>query len=289
MAKPFKNIATAIAFSPKMEANICESVRIRNMLGEKLFLIHIGEEDPQQGKAQMEKVLGEMNCGPDEYEIIWEHGDTVEAIVRVTRDYHIDLLISGAIPKEGLLRYYMGSVARKLVRKVNCSILLMTNAKKLRERCRKIVVNGLDHPKTPHTIKVAMQVGENLGAEKIVVLQEIKPTKTLKKADDDKALEKAASLREQYIEEDEKRVEKIIAKHRQETEIAVENKAIVGPRGYTIGHYTQQNRAGLLVLNSPDTKLGFLDRVFTHDLEYILSELPSPVLIVHSSKNQSNK
>ncbi|MBT4345236.1 MAG: universal stress protein, partial [Flavobacteriales bacterium] len=38
-------------------------------------------------------------------------------------------------------------------------------------------------------------------------------------------------------------------------------------------------RADLLVMNAP-SKTSILDRIFPHDIEYILTELPTDVLIV---------
>jgi len=54
---------------------------------------------------------------------------------------------------------------------------------------------------------------------------------------------------------------------------------IFGTRGYSIGHYARVVRADLLVMNAP-RKLTLWDRLFPHDLEYILSDLPTDVLIV---------
>jgi hypothetical protein len=61
--------------------------------------------------------------------------------------------------------------------------------------------------------------------------------------------------------------------------ITVKIQSIFGRRGYSIGHYAKVKRADLLVMNAP-SKLGLLDRIFPHDIEYILSELPTDVLIV---------
>ena len=61
--------------------------------------------------------------------------------------------------------------------------------------------------------------------------------------------------------------------------LSVKMQSIFGKRGYSIGHYAKVKRADLLIMNAP-TKLGLLDRIFPHDLEYILSELPTDVLIV---------
>ena len=287
MTKPFKNIAVAIAFSPQMEANIYESVRLTHMLGEKLFLIHVEEKGTTKGSQanepaaqKMKEVLTEAEPDEEKYKIIWEKGEPVEAILRVCKRQDVDLLLAGAIPKEGLFRYYMGSVARKLVRKSQCSILLITNASRMRQRCSQIVVNGIDHPKTEKTIATAMQVGEHLGADRITVVQELQPDASLNKADDDKSLRNLDERRKLLKAKDDVRIEQIIEQNRGFTSLPVNHRLLIGRRGYTIGHYTQQENAGLLVVNSPDSKLKFMDRLFAHDLEYILSDLPSPILIV---------
>ncbi|MGB0892090.1 MAG: universal stress protein, partial [Flavobacteriaceae bacterium] len=63
------------------------------------------------------------------------------------------------------------------------------------------------------------------------------------------------------------------------SDIKVKTQSIFGRRGYSIGHYAKVKRADLLIMNAP-TKTSVLDRIFPHDLEYILSELPTDVLIV---------
>ena len=55
-----------------------------------------------------------------------------------------------------------------------------------------------------------------------------------------------------------------------------------GKPGYVISNFAREQKADLLMLNSPDTKLNFLDRVFPHDIEYALANLPCDLLIVHS-------
>jgi hypothetical protein len=53
-----------------------------------------------------------------------------------------------------------------------------------------------------------------------------------------------------------------------------------------ITQFAREHEADLLVLNSPDTKLNLLDRVFPHDIEFALADLPCDLLIVHSKKEQ---
>ena len=121
-------------------------------------------------------------------------------------------------------------------------------------------------------------------SSEIVIVEEVVPARVGKRVEDDKSLEEVNQAKKSIQEKENQRINTILQGIDIPSDIKVSEKCIFGKRGYTIGHFTQQFNADLLVMNSPDTKLGFLDRVFTHDLEYILSELPSDLLIVHSSE-----
>ena len=62
-------------------------------------------------------------------------------------------------------------------------------------------------------------------------------------------------------------------------------QSIFGRRGYSIGHYARVVRADLLVMNAQEEST-FLQRFFPKDLEHILAELPTDVLIVQSHKDE---
>ena len=59
----------------------------------------------------------------------------------------------------------------------------------------------------------------------------------------------------------------------------IQSQPVFGTQGYSIGHYAQIVRADLLVMNAP-AKMTFWDRLFPHDIEHILTELPTDVLII---------
>jgi nucleotide-binding universal stress UspA family protein len=277
-------MAIGIGLSPSIEANITEAARLCALLGEKLFLIHVEALNSQSRSAVEDivaklantKVLANIN-----YEICFEQGDISESIIKVCEAQKVDLLLAGALPREGLLRYYMGSVARQLVRKSSFSILLLTNPRQFPKAYSKIVVTGNKHPKTPDTIEKTIQVAEALGARKLSIVDEVIPDKNTKRAADNKELERCNRWRDIIEQREAHRLNLTLAQLEQPN-LEIKTKVVFGKPGYSIGHFTQSSRAELLVLNSPDTKLGFMDRVFTHDLEYILSELPSDLLIIHS-------
>ena len=114
-----------------------------------------------------------------------------------------------------------------------------------------------------------------------LVVEEIDQEEVSVKVDDDKSLRKSTIIKERLRLREEARVKKVLDSIPSDytKEITIKSQPIFGKRGYSIGHYAQVARADLLVMNAP-SKMTFWDRVFPHDIEYILTELPTDVLIV---------
>ena len=277
---PFKTVATAIAFSPYAEANLHESVRIANMLDAKLVLVHVGRETPQK-MERLELLVSQTDIDRDKVTIDFREGDPVRSILDSCKENNVDLLIAGAMKKENLLKFYTGSIARKLCRKAECSILLLTDRSVIRNKCKEIVVSGDNHDKTEGTVRTANYFGKVLGAEHITIIDEIDPKTTGNQADDDAQLAETALKRKEFQKKEDARLAALEAQLKLDGALAVNHKCIFGKAGYTIGHYSTANNVDLLVMNSPDSKLGIMDRVFTHDLEYVLSDLPCCLMIVN--------
>ena len=278
--KGFKTIGIGVTFSPNLEANINEAARLALFLGSKLVLIHVGESSEDK-LSVFSALLGPFKGQGLAFEVTFKSGDPVEVILSTTEEKKIDLLIIGALKKEKLIKYYVGSIARKITRKATCSILLLINPSKNRIRCNHIVVNGLKDPKTEETVSTAFLVGNKLGASKITVVEEVSDDEVSVKVDDDKSLRKSTIVKERLRLREEARVKAIIKAIPNELtkSVKIKSQPIFGKRGYSIGHYAQVARADLLVMNAP-RKMNFWDRLFPHDIEHILTELPTDVLIV---------
>ncbi|APY10948.1 universal stress protein UspA [Seonamhaeicola sp. S2-3] len=278
--QPFKSIAIGAAFSPNLKANIYEAARLSLFFGAKLFLIHVGEKSEDKIKT-LKVFLNPFKKDNLEYEVVFKPGNPVEAILTVNEEKNIDLLILGAVQRERFLKYYVGSIARKITRKAKCSVLLLIKPSVERVRCQHIVVNGLKDPKTEQTIKAAFYVAKKLQAEKITIVEEIKQEQVSVKVDDDKSLRKATIIKERIKMRENSRINEIIEDipKKYTKDIAIKSQPIFGKQGYSIGHYAQISRADLLVMNAP-SKMTFWDRLFPHDIEHILTELPTDVLIL---------
>lgn len=270
-------ILVGVAFSPNLKPNIFEAVRLANMFDAELVGVHVGTKSDQK-KAALKALLLEADPLKKPFKAIWNEGNPVNIIIETCTSEQIDLLILGAIQKENLLKYYVGSIARKITRKAPCSVLLLIKPSVVRVACNHIVVNGLKDDRTEETIKTAFVFSELLHCNKITIVEEVSQGELHVKVSDDKTLRKSSIARERLSTRENQRVKHILEDIKSKN-ITVNTQPIFGKRGYSIGHYAKVKRADLLVMNAPN-KLGFFDRIFPHDIEYILSELPTDVLIV---------
>lgn len=278
--KPFKSIGIGVAYSPNLKANLFEAARLSVFFKSKLFLIHVGDYSDE--KVNMLKIiLKSFEKDKLDYEVVFKVGNPVDVILSTVEKEKIDLLILGAVQRERFLKYYVGSIARKITRQANCSILLLIKPSVERVPCEHIVVNGLKDPKTEQTITTAFYVANKLNSQKITIVEEIKQEEIAVNVEDDKSLRRANIVKERIKLRENSRIKEIISHIPEDytKNITIKLQPIFGKKGYSIGHYAQVSRADLLVMNAP-TKMTFWDRLFPHDIEHILTELPTDVLIL---------
>ncbi|MES2140425.1 MAG: universal stress protein [Bacteroidota bacterium] len=277
---PFETIAVAVSFSPRCMHVLAEAKLLSEVFNASLILIHIGEKTSEK-EQHFDELMNQVGMDDSHYRVIWMEGDTVETILKLCKLNMVDLLVLGALEKENVLKFYLGSIARNISRKAKCSVLLLTNPSEQLRKYKKIVVNGVENPKTVHTISTAFYVAKHLKVKDVTIVNEMNvPGLAMAIADDSTAPE-AKEIKKNLNEEMEESIHSIMEKC-DTSGVNVINKSIKGKPGYAISKYAKDRKADLLVINSPDTHLNFLDRIFTHDIEYILAHLPCNLLIVHS-------
>ncbi|MEW6468349.1 MAG: universal stress protein [Bacteroidota bacterium] len=277
---PFETIAVAIAFSPRLEAVLAEARRLAFVLDASLILIHVGAKTANK-EEKLQKMMDKLGISPESVRVIWTQGTPADSILKICKLNIVDLLIIGALQKENLLTFYIGSLARSISRKAKCSVLLLTTPHVNASKPRKIIVNGVENPKTIHTINTALYFAESYDIREITVVKEVHtPALAMTIADESTAPE-AKELKKSLSAEEEEKLHSVIEQCKTD-KVKITEKTIKGKPGYAISKYARDKKADLLVINSPDTNLTLLDRIFTHDIEYILADLPCNVLIVHS-------
>lgn len=282
----FERVGLAIALSPRAEALLSEAVRIVKLMNASLTLIHVGELSSTQHE-QLRKLISKTGADSVNTTVIAKEGAPVDVILEICQVQKVDLLIAGALLKENLARYFRGSIARKLSREAQCSILLITNPKTKSEPCRKVLVNGISHPKTPDTVKTAVKFAGWLKANELIIADEV-PTHAIRvRVNDDKGLIHAERKRRAVVRDENKRLSSALNEVVIPVGLQISKQVLYGKPGYSIGHFAADKGVDLLIMNSPDTRLGILDRLFTHDIEYVLSDLPCDLLIVHSTRSMT--
>ncbi len=277
---PFETIAVAVAFSSRFEFLLIEAKRLSDVIGAHLLLLHIGEKSREK-----EQMLDEMmaKCGIDSNKsrVIWMEGEPVDTLLKLCKLNIVDLLILGALEKENLFKFYIGSIARNISRKAKCSVLLLTSPSAKPQKFRKFVVNGVDNPKTIHTINTSLYLAKLLKVKDVTVVNEVEVPGLAMTIAEDSTAPQTKEIKKNFEEESAETLNSIIEKC-DKGNINLTNKILKGKPGYAISKFAKDKNADLLIINSPDTNLNLFDRIFAHGIEYILADLPCNVLIVHS-------
>jgi nucleotide-binding universal stress UspA family protein len=277
---PFETIAVAISFSPSCLPILLEAKRLADACDAALLLLHIGEKSSEKDQ-QLDELMSKAGINPNQSRVIWMEGEPVDTILRLCKLNIVDLLVLGALEKENLLKFYIGSIARNISRKAKCSVLLLTNPTAQVQKFKKIIVNGVENPKTIHTINTALYLAKKIKVKDVTIVNEIHtPGLAMAMADDSTAPE-AKEIKKNITEDFTETLHSLIGQC-DAGDIKITDKIVKGKPGYAISKYASDRKADLLVINSPDTQLNLFDRIFTHDIEFILADLPCNVLIVHS-------
>ncbi|MCG9880436.1 MAG: universal stress protein, partial [Bacteroidia bacterium] len=276
---PFSKIALAVAFSPRCESLLAETKMLQEKFACELLFIHVGSKTLQE-EQYLKHLLHRFELDQPKNKTIWREGDPVDTILEICQEEQIDLLVAGALEKESIINYVFGGVSRQLSRKIKCSMLLLTEPNIHPKGFNYLVVEGTDHPKTENTIATAVQIAKLYKSKHVDIIQENDLTKiALIRSEELKEHEAGERMKEILSEEDEKLEE--ILRCSNCGNLAIHTERIEGKPGYVISKYAREKEADLLVINSPDKPLNLLDRVFPHDMEYALANLPCNLLIVH--------
>ena len=275
---PFETIGVAIAFSPRLEMLLAEAKRLSELFSAKLILIHVGKKSASL-EADLQVIITKLGFIEGTYTPIWKEGHPVDTILHVCKDNAVDLLIAGAVERESMLRFYIGSVSREICRKAKCSVLMLTEPSIAGTIFKNIVVNGVEHPKTRHALGTVLYFAQKEKADRVTLVREIHmPAMAMSSAESGTEADK---LKQELIEEETAGLHDLLQQVDSGTmKIGVES--VFGKTGHAIASYAKQQGADLLVINSTDHHLTILDRLFTHDIEFILADLPCNLLIVHS-------
>lgn len=274
----YQKIALAIAFSPRMEALIAETKKLVDVFQSDLILIHVGAKTPEL-EQKLATVL-EARGLPTSTKVLWKIGKPAKSILGTCEEEKADMLVMGALKKEGLLTYYIGSVARKVIRKSSCSVLTLIDPKIETTEFKKIVINGTQLAYTPFVLSQGLAFSKIVNASIVNILNEIKMFGLQMSAASEDSEKKASLVKRQLVKDEMQYVEDILEQIETE-DLKINIKVTGGKWAIELAKFSERIEADLLIVGD-ENRLNFFDRIFPHDLEDLLSTLPCNLLIVKS-------
>lgn len=283
MMTNIQKIGVAVAFSPRVEAILTEAARMKKMWNAELILIHVGKHGEKEIARlnQLLDITGLNETG--DVKIFWEEGKPSQRILATCKKENVDLLIAGALKKENLVQYYLGTVARKILRKADCSVLLLTDPSTTPKPFNNIVVDADDRPYLQESLAAACELGLKEKSMWLHVVRELKMYGLTMTASDQFSEDEYEGMRHKLVKEEIDSVEQMLQQIPHEG-LKVNIKLVSGKSGFELTQFAQRKQADLLIVGAPQRRFSLFDRVFTHDQEYIFADLPCNILIIHPRK-----
>jgi nucleotide-binding universal stress UspA family protein len=283
MSTKFSIIGLAVSFSPTTKAMVAEALRLVRWFQSDLVLIHVGTKNPEKSEA-MQKLIDDSGLAASQIKVFWVEGDPADQILTVCKHEKVDLLVAGALKKENLVNHYLGTVARKIMRKAKCSIWMISDPSTEIKSLKNIVVDAEEGENRQKILRLACMLASKEEGIWVHIVRELKLLGLALAAREQCTEAEYDELHRQLVKEETMLVEKELDLIPHQN-IKINIKLLSGKSGFELAQFARRKASDLLIINAPQSKLSFFDRIFTHDHEYIFSDLPCNLLILQSSRS----
>lgn len=275
----FNKIGVALSFSPYCESLLNEVEKVRSLYQAELVIIRVS--DRQNHDLDHERIINlleKLRISQDGIKIILEKGEPSKKILKTCKNEKVDLLMMGALPKESFIKQYLGSIARNVLRNSECSVLvlLVSSIPTIYDR---ITVDCYEEHKIKKAIEAAYDLGFKKKATQINLVKQLQ-LYGLTMSMEEYSEESYSHVKKGHVDKAIKQVEALL-KYVDTHDLKTNIKVTGGKPGYELVKFIKNSKTDLLVTSAPDHKLGLLDRFFPHHLEFVFSDLPCNLLVVH--------
>jgi|YelNatPaOPRAMG01_1025707.scaffolds.fasta_scaffold00304_2 nucleotide-binding universal stress UspA family protein len=278
MDAPFKKLGLAVTFSPTGQALLKEATRLKGLFNAELTLIHAGKKD-NQTEEKLNNLIKNSGIDKSTVTIIWVESEPSKAIIKSCEKENIDLLIIGALEKEPMMKYYIGSVARKIMREASTSVLILRSPSEEPEKFKKFCVSTDYSYESEKAIKTSFDFALLDGAEEFLVVRDFNIPALSSTIIDSGDPSETKSIITQMQNEEEIKMN-IFIKELGIQGIKITTKCILGREGWEAGNFARENNANIFVVCGKTKKFNLLDRLFPNELEFLFKKLPTNLLII---------
>lgn len=278
MPNVFNKLAVAITFSPTSVALLKETLRLQKLFDSELLLIHSGRKN-EDSERRLNQLLEKTGLESNSVHIDWVKGEPGDSILLSAKSNGIDLIIAGALERENIIKYYIGSVARKIMRESECSVLIFKSPSENPTGFKKFYIDTDFTTKGEIAIKKSFEFAKKEMAEEFVLIRDYKLYGVDGSMVEFGEISTYEAIKEKLrIEEEEKM--KFFVRELNLKGLNIKTVYLYGREGITARDYALKNEADIFVVTAPATKLRLLDRLFPHEQEYSFEFLPANLLII---------
>ncbi|MFA7289632.1 MAG: universal stress protein [Melioribacteraceae bacterium] len=274
----FKKIGLAVTFSPNSKALLKETKVYSEQFASEVIFIHVGKKN-ESIERQLKELISEYGFNSSSINIVWDEGDPAKIINKKCKENDVDLLIAGALEKEKVIKYYLGSVARKLMRDPVCSLFILTEPSIEPKPFKKISVLIDYSYESEILVNVAYQIAIKEKATEICLIREYEVPGLAITVYDTGSTDETEKTRKIWDSEEKEKMD-VFINELNLTEIKVKGVCLYGKEGWEANNFVKENGSDLLIMSAPSKKLSFIDRIFQHNEEFIFKELPCSILLI---------
>jgi nucleotide-binding universal stress UspA family protein len=248
-------------------AVLAEAGRISRSLSAPLYLIHadgFDSEKEERFRAALRKLMLD-----DRARIHFESGEPSEAILKAQREENIDLLVAGAMETETAHRNFTGDVARELLRRAPCDLLLYTEPKEEPKPPEGILVTIPDFSDlSRYVFHRAVSVAERNGSKHVTILY----VQTTFAEAKEKALRSDSPSPEESLQS--------LLCARGSSNLELDYHLLRGNTGFTACEFIQASGTDLVVM--PSRMPSANQSTFASALDWIIQVIPANLWVVRN-------
>ncbi|MBN1466680.1 universal stress protein [candidate division KSB1 bacterium] len=268
----FKKAIVAAAFSPRLTAVLNEAHRILQLLGAWPIIVHVGDESPAK-RVRLEEAIDRSSFSDHPPLCIVRHGAAADVLIEIAKEQNADLIVAGALAREALFKYYLGSVARSIARHAPCSVLLFTEPHEEPSTIQKIHCAVEYRSGSEKAVYVAACLASYLGTRDLYYTHSF-----IGEELDNKKTGNRAEFIRQFYQNEEKKLQDFIKKAGVK-DMRYHTRCLHDQVRTTTLNFTRELEADLFIIHGPTDRFSLWNRMFGQNLEIALQHLPCSLLL----------
>jgi nucleotide-binding universal stress UspA family protein len=277
----FKRVAVAMSFQSHTDDLLQAASQLKHIFNCELHFIHVGPESPDL-LSRAKGLLAQY--GLEDTPMTWLKGRALDQILSYCDQHGIDLLLCGSAQRVGFFQYYMGTIGCDLLRKANCSVMVIVGGQSAEGthiplRLSRIAVNVDDQAHSEELVELGMRFVEAAGQSVLHVTKQTPTDYFQMVTSDSLSYAENVKLKREIVSSEQESIHKQLDEVL-ESAIKVKTQLLFGKPGVELSNFAQQKEIDLLIFREHQAHFGLFDRLFQHNVEFLLEDIPCNLLMV---------